>query len=108
MQNFAIFRKDRERGRRKGELITYIRNDLVEEAVKLASYSRNNCEHQIIHLAWRNLIIVNLYRPPVTNSEHFRNQITAINEEIDKIGSPLPTIIAMGDFNFQMINWAIN
>ena len=108
MQNYTIFRKDRKIGTRKGGVITYIRNDLVEEAVELASYSRNNCEHQIIHLARRNLIIVNLYRPPATNLEHFRNQITAINEEIDKIGSPLPTIIAMGDFNFPTINWARN
>ena len=83
----------------------YIRYDLAAECVCLAGASLGNCEFQVLHLERKNLVLINVYRPGVTTLEAFTQVIGEISAKIDELGTPLPTIIVMGDFNLPDIDW---
>ena len=52
-----------------------------------------------------NLVIITIYRPPNTNLEKFREQLSKLDNYLRNTCSPLPNIIFLGDFNFPHLKW---
>ena len=51
------------------------------------------------------LIIILLYRPPSCTIPQLEDMITIIYSYLNNLGSPLPNIVFLGDFNLPNMNW---
>ena len=64
MKNYIGFSADRTLGRKNGGVITYIKATEALDAEQLIAKSNSYVEYQLIHLKKRNIVIINVYRPP--------------------------------------------
>ena len=102
INGYNIFRGDREDIKQGGTAI-YLQDKI--EAEILASYSKNNCEMVAIKVPSLNLVNVVVYRPPHTKLVDFKPLMNKIEEVLNTVEKPDPTIIWTGDFNFPFVQW---
>ena len=105
MEGYTIFRTDRTLGRSKGGVAMYVREDLASETVVLASSSDGTVEYLLLWVEKLNLTMGIIYRPPSSPLSSFENAMKDIKAKINELGSPLPNIVLMGDFNFPSMMW---
>ena len=53
----------------------------------------------------RNIVIINVYRPPDCPTEKFTGPLNELRTKLIEIGNPMPNIIFTGDLNFPIIDW---
>ena len=92
-------------GIKKGGVIVYLRDDFATDGNVLTSGSNGVVEWLVLHLVAKNLIIITIYRPPTCPNNLFTQIIHDINNQIEAMGTPSPTIIMSGDFNLPIIEW---
>ena len=102
IDGYNIFRGDREDIKQGGTAI-YLQDKI--EAEILASYSKNKCEMVAIKVPSLNLVNVVVYRPPHTKLVDFKPLMNKIEEVLNTVEKPDPTIIWTGDFNFPFVQW---
>ena len=105
IDNYIPFRTDRANNRKKGGVITYIKNSISPYIKVLLSFSNSVTEVQILSIEHINMILIVIYRPPDCNQNNFIPIITMIRDNINELPTPLPTIVLTGDLNFPMIDW---
>ena len=71
MKNQIGFRADRTLGGKNGGVITYIKVTEAVDAEQLITKSNSYAEYQLIHMIKRNIVIINVYRPPDCPTEKF-------------------------------------
>ena len=71
MKNYIGFRADRTLGRKKGGVITNNKATEAVDAEQLIAKSNSYVEYQVIHMQKRNIVIINVYRPPDCPTEKF-------------------------------------
>ena len=101
--------------RPRGGVIIYLRNDLTYKVV--ANMSDNMCSLLAITINELSLTTILVYRPPIRHDPKNRYDgpqleqsfndivINNIKSIIQNLGSPVPNILLMGDFNFPRANW---
>ena len=75
MKNYIGFRADRTLGRKNGGVITYIKATKAVDAEQLIAKSNLYVEYQLIHMKKRNIVIINVYRPPDCQTEKFSSPL---------------------------------
>ena len=60
-------------------------------------------EYQLIHMKKRNIVIINVYRPPDYPTEKFSSPLNELRTKLLEIVNPMPNIIFTGDLNFMKI-----
>ena len=103
---FQVFRSDRKDHINKGGVITFIKEEYASGVETLASGCNESAEWNCLFLPVLRAVVVNVYRPPACPEHRFKEMLAEITDAIDKLSSPMPTIIMCGDFNFPIINWA--
>ena len=96
---------DRSIGRNKGGVITYIKATEAVNAEQLIPKSNSYVEYQLIHMKKRNIVIINVYRPPECPTEKFSSPLNKFRTKLIEIGNSMPNIIFTGDLNFPIIDW---
>ena len=71
MMNYIGFRADQTLGRKNGGVITYIKVTKAVDAEQLIAKSNSYVEYKLIHMHKRNIVIINVYRPPDCHTEKF-------------------------------------
>ena len=102
---YHLLRADRSEGCLKGGVIVYIKDNLVGELTVLSSGSNDVVEWISLHLERQNIAFLCIYRPPFCHSNKFEQALNQFNEDIEKLGTPSPTIFMCGDFNLPIIKW---
>ena len=102
MKNYIGFRVDRTLGRKIGGVIIYIKATEAVDAEQLIAKSNSYVEYQLIHMKKRNIIIINVYRPPDCPIEKFSSPLNELRRKLLEIGNPMPNIIFTGDLNFPL------
>ena len=59
----------------------------------------------MLHLRKLNIVFITMYRPPSCETDKFKSILQIISNEIEKLGTPSPTVIICGDCNFPIIDW---
>ena len=77
IKNYIGFRADRTLGRKNGGVITYLKATEAIDAEQLIAKSNSYVQYQLIHMQKRNIVIINVYRPPDCPTEKF---ISPLNE----------------------------
>ena len=49
-----------------------------------------------------------LYRPPDTRDDEFLEMCRTLTNKLNELGTPLPEILVLGDFNFPNVNWEMD
>ena len=60
-------------------------------------------EYQLIHMQKRNIVIINVYRPPDSPTEKFSSPLNELRTKRIEIGNAMPNIIFAWDLNFPII-----
>ena len=55
----------------------------------------------------RNIVIINVYRPPDCPTEKFSSPMNELTTKLIEIGNPMAKNIFIGDLNFPTIDWQI-
>ena len=105
MENYIGFRADRTLGRKNGGVITYIKATGAVYAEQPIAKCNSYVEYQLIHIKKRNIVIINVYRPPDCPTEKFSSPLKEFRKKLLEIGNPMPNIIFTGDLNFPTIDW---
>lgn len=105
MSGFELFRGDRLTGRKKGGVIVYVREDWSQHTRMITAGSDGEIEYVILYIERLKTLIITAYRPPGCSQQSFLQFKTLITEEIQRLGTPEPTIVLNGDFNLPIINW---
>ena len=105
IKNFQVFRSDRKGNKRnnRGGVAIYLRDQI--EANEISNVSIKKCEMIAIRIEKLNTINIVIYRPPDTSSSVFLLMLKELQEILEKLESPEPTVIISGDFNFPFVNW---
>ena len=109
IDNYTIFRKDRDRikskyGRASGGVAIYVRNDLSPFFESIFEFSNGVNEALMLLSKKFNTLLCVIYRQP-TNNNHksdapeFIELISALKEKIDGIQGCTPDVYILGDFN---------
>ena len=103
LENYQIFRADRE-GPKNGGSLLYILNIIPID--KSVSFDDDTCSCVICLSSVKKCILVSLYRPPNSTSESFKNLLNFADDFLTKYNenNKLSTII-FGDFNFPGVKW---
>ena len=105
IDGFSIFRADRQEDIKGGGVAIYV-SDLLSKAVETVSSGSNGLVEWItIFLRDINMLIINVYRSPQASKDGFNACCRQISRDIEAIGSPTPTLIMGGDFNFPQVDW---
>lgn len=104
MQNYTIYRADRI-DRSHGGVAMYIKNNLTPTLEVLTKYSNKTTEMLAVHIKKLDLIIINVYRPPNTKMEDFRDLLKKIKVIVNNLPKPTTEVLLMGDFNLPHICW---
>ncbi|KAK3861456.1 hypothetical protein Pcinc_032580 [Petrolisthes cinctipes] len=104
IENYSPFRVERDR-RKCGGVILYIRDDVSLETKQMLSISNGQVEIIAVHLASKNIVVINCYRPPQASKQNFNSAMSGVSKMIEDLSTPTPEIIMCGDFNFPEIKW---
>ena len=102
LPGYSISRCDRA-NRIGGGVCIYVKDSISLETC--VSFSNSTCELLILKLVEPELIIILLYRPPSCTIPQLEDMITIIYSYLNNLGSPLPNIVFLGDFNLPNMNW---
>ena len=105
INGFTCFRQDRANDVKKGGVCIYVSDELARDTEIMSSGSVGNLEWATIRMHRPNLVLSNIYRPPVCDMVSFGEYLKYINIDISACGCPEPTIFIFGDFNFPIIDW---
>ena len=105
MEGFQIYRADRSYNRKKGGAAIYLRNDFAVDTEVVSSGSNGIVEYLMLHLKSRNIVVMNVYRPPTAQANDFIPVINKLKEDFYSLGDPTPTLVLCGDFNMPRTNW---
>ena len=83
----------------------YIRDDIARGARALSSGSNGMAEWLSVYFEETKVVLVCIYRSPVCTQENFEEALHEIEEDIESLGSPSPTIMLCGDFNMPSACW---
>ena len=89
----------------RGGVCLFLREDLTGEV--LSSYSNGVCEVPIVLVHQLNTYVTVLYRPPDTGLNEFVPILHKIDEVLQNLPAPSPTITVLGDLNFpsSVVTW---
>ena len=62
------------------------------DAEQLLAKSNSYVEHQFIHMKKRNIVFINVYRPPDRPTEKFSSPLNELRTKLLEIGNPMPNI----------------
>ena len=105
MKNYIGFRADRSLGRKNGGVIIYIKETEAVDAEQLIAKSNSYVEYQLIQMKKRNVVIINVYRPPDCPTEKISSPLNELRTKLLEIGNTMPNIIFTLDLNFSTIDW---
>lgn len=105
MTGFSIFRADRALGTRKGGVISYVRNDILEGISLMVSGSLGNIEYMVLNIPALKFVYICIYRPPAAELGDFSQIMQNIRRELEKSADSMPDIVLTGDLNFPIICW---
>lgn len=88
--------------KKKGGVITYIKNFLAAEV--LYSESNSYTEAHIIYLPLMDMIYINMYRPPTCPTNKFTEPLAHVKTILENLPPSMPTIVLTGDLNFPLMN----
>ena len=108
IDGYSIFRADRNEGRKKGGVITYVHNSAIAQCKLLLARSNSFVEFTMLHFSKLQLIFITIYRPPLCPKELFEQFLINIKNKLEEFVSPLPNIVITGDLNFPYVNWDSN
>ena len=105
IDNYSIYRADRELSRNGGVLL-YIHNSLTIDT--FSSFNDDICSVIMCLSKSRKCIIASVYRPPGACDQSFANVIKFIESFIDEQTNDVDkySTIIFGDFNFPSITWS--
>ena len=106
IKGYRSFRGDRTEGKKKGGVIVYVSEHLAHSTRTVAKGSNDEVEYVILYVAKLGIMVITVYRPPGCSTLKFHSFLDIVRTEIRKIGTPEPTIVLNGDFNFPIINWS--
>merc|ERR1711915_311020 len=89
-----------------GGAAVYLKNGY--EAELLMSYQIESCEVVAIKIEEINIIKFVIYRPPDTDLLTFTRVMDKIKLMLAVMDAPELTVLIIGDFNFQFIEWKKN
>ena len=99
--NYNIIRADRPTTKRKGGVAIYSHHSFSLEDAQ--TFSNSYCELAMAYNRVNNLIVIAVYRPPLTPAEKFRECLERIKLYKDKYENAVTLI--MGDMNLKYIHW---
>merc|ERR1712002_1421797 len=102
LEGYRIFRSDRKNRERGGTAI-YV-HDKIEAIVKL-KMSNGKCEVVAVEMPDIQTLNIVVYRPPDTKSHEFNPILSEIQNILQNLEKPEPTIILSGDLNFPFVKW---
>ena len=102
---YSIFRCDRD-SREGGVVAFYVREDLASDII--CSFDNGVCELLVVMIYQLNTLAIVMYRPPDTRLSEFSELLVKLDDTLEGLSTPTPTIVLMGDFNFpkQSIVWS--
>lgn len=106
ISNYTSFRTDRANRRKKGGIITYVKDTVSPYTKVLLSFSNSVTEVQMLKIEHLNLVIIVIYRPPACTQNNFTQILAMIKDKLNEMPAPLPNIVLMGDLNLPIIDWA--
>ena len=83
----------------------YIKEELAAGAEILTTFSNKTTEMLAVHVNKLNLILINIFRPPNTTMEDFRDILRNIKTILNNTPLQTTDLLLMGDFNFPHVNW---
>ena len=102
IDGYKLFRGDRK-GNKNGGTAIFVQDKL--EAKYISEISHGKCEMIAIEIVDLRTINIVVYRPPKTKSQEFDVILNGIQEILNTLDKPDPTIILSGDFNFPFVKW---
>ena len=102
MEGYNIFRSDRK-NRERGGTAVYVK-DKIETNIKL-QMSNGKCEVVAVEMPDIQTLNIVVYRPPDTKSHEFNPILSEIQNILQNLEKPEPTIILSGDLNFPFVKW---
>ena len=105
MEGYRIFRSDRQSGIKKGGIIVYLRDDFGADVKILSSGSTGEVEWLALNSQRRRLVLMTIYRPPTCSNQAFHKALKEMQDALDTLSAPQPTIIMTGDLNFPLLDW---
>lgn len=105
INNYTSFRTDRANRRKKGGIITYLKDTIYPYTKVILSFSNSVSEVQMLNIEHLNLVFIVIYRPPECTQNYFIPILALIKDKINEMSASLPNIILTGDFNFPIIDW---
>ena len=102
IEGYRIFRGDRKNRERGGTAI-YV-HDKIETNIKL-QMSNGKCEVVAVEMPDIQTLNIVVYRPPDTKSNEFNPILSEIQNILQNLKKPEPTIILSGDLNFPFVKW---
>ena len=103
IEGFNIFRADRLAAK-QGGVIIYVKDNVKDLEVILRE-SIGNIETLVLYTKELNLVIILVYRPQTAELMNFRTMLTKMENKLESLGCPTPSIILTGDFNFPLLRW---
>jgi len=102
IEGYNIFRGDRINRVRGGTAI-YV-HDKIDANIKL-KMSNGKCEVVAVEMPDIQTLNIVVYRPPDTKSHEFNPILSVIQNVLQNLEKPEPTIILSGDLNFPFVKW---
>ena len=102
---FQLVRADRQDHINKGGVITYVKEEYAYGLKVISSGCNGTTEWMCIFLPAVGVVIANMYRPPACVENKFKEMLADASAAIERLGSPMPTVIVCGDFNLPIMNW---
>ena len=104
LPGYQLLRCDRA-GRQRGGVCLLLRDDLIGDV--LNSYTNGVCELLVVHVHQLNTVVAVCYRPPDTTLGEFEAALVRLEEVLEDLPAPTPTIAFMGDLNFPagVVTW---
>ena len=102
IEGYKVLRGDRKNRERGGTAI-YV-HDRIEANEKL-KMSNGKCEVVAVEMPDIQTINIVVYRPPDTKSHEFNPILSEIQNLLQNLEKPEPTIILSGDLNFPFVKW---
>ena len=114
---YSLFRSDRvrpkkRRGRNRGGVAIYLRNDLKIQTEVLLKFSSGVIEAICLWIPKLNLVVATVYRQPndilggnISTSDQFKELLDKLHDVLENWTQPLPTVVVAGDFNLPNLAW---
>ena len=100
------------RGRDRGGVAVYLRDDLTPLTTTLLKYSNGAVDILVLHVKHLNAVMIVVYRHPDDPNGRARSTkqqlspaLDAVRSVLDELPNPIPELIMCGDFNLPHALW---